>query len=433
MLGPVNLGGAKQRLLPERIPALFFGTAIFAHIFAWAALIPVADQWPTFAGGPGPVLAAVHILTLGVFLCTAMGASLQMLPVILAQPATNGRVCYAIFATLTAGAVLLVSGFAAIDTTLIAAGAVLLLAAVLIYGIAMARMLRAAAAAPLLRRHMVAALAALAAAVVLALALTANYRLGILPDHGRLALAHATLAGFGFMGMMALGLSLVLVPMFAIAESPPETMVARAFAIIVGALVLAVAGELADWAPVTALAALVGVAGAAVHIRAMALSVGRRMRRRLGPEFILIFAAWSFLPLALVLAAALALGLLPPQGAPLLIAVTLHGWLLSLLTGVLQRVLPFLASMQIARLKARPLAPAKLVSEAVLKAHLYGHLVAVAALALGTLLALPALVATAGFAGTVAAGAFAWFAVTVLHRTRTHLKTYPAGWKEGTA
>ena len=80
MLAPVALGGAKQRLLPERIPALFFGTAVLAHIIAWAALIIIAPEWPWYAGGPGPVLAAIHVLTLGVLLCTAIGASLQMLP-----------------------------------------------------------------------------------------------------------------------------------------------------------------------------------------------------------------------------------------------------------------------------------------------------------------------------------------------------------------
>lgn len=430
MLSPVNLGGAKQRLLPERIPALFFGTAVFAHILAWAALIVVADGWSLYAGGPGPVLAAVHMLTLGVLVCTAIGASLQMLPVILARPAAGERTCLGIFWALTAGASLLVWGFAAVDAAPIAGGAALLLIAVLLYGRELLRLLTAGGGAPVLRRHVLAALISLAAAVIAALALAANYAFGFLPDHGRLALAHATLAAFGFMGMLVLGLSQVLIPMFAVAEPPPDRPLALAFGLAVSALALAVAGELSGFSLITAAASLLALGAAAVHIRAMMRAVAGRMRRRLGPEFVLIYASWVLLPLTLLIAGLLVLGLMPLQGGPLLMTTLLYGWLLSLLTGVLQRVLPFLASMQVARLKARPLPPAKLVTGTPLKVHLCGHLVGVSTLALGTVLAAPKLIAAAGAVGAVGAAAFAWFALTVLVRTRAHLKAYPAGWRE---
>jgi hypothetical protein len=429
MLAPVNLGGAKQRLLPERIPALFFGTAVLAHILAWAALIIVADEWAWYAGGPGPVLAAVHVLTLGVLVCTAMGASLQMLPVILARSAAGERICLGIFWALTAGAGGLIAGFATIDAVVIAGGAVLLLIAILLYGRELRRLLEADGA-PVLRHHVATALISLVAAVLLALALAANYALGFLPDHGRLALAHATLAAFGFMGMLALGLSQVLIPMFAVAEPPPDPPLALAFKLAAVALALAVAGELSGVLLITAAASLLGLGAAITHIRAMIRAVAGRMRRRLGPEFVLVYVSWGSLPLGLVIAGLLSLGLLPPQGGPLVITLLLYGWLLSLLTGVLQRVLPFLASMQVARLKARPLAPSKLVTDGPLKVHLCGHLIAVSALAAGTLLAAPALVAAAGAIGAAGACAFAWFALTVLLRTRAHLKAYPAGWKE---
>jgi hypothetical protein len=425
----VNLGGAKQRLLPERIPALFFGTAVFAHIIAWAALIIVADDWPWYAGGPGPVLAAVHVLTLGVLVCTAFGASLQMLPVILARSAAGEGICLAMFGALAAGAGGLITGFATIDAAIVAGGAVLLLIAIVLYGRELRRFLRTDGA-PVLRHHVAVALFSLAAAVILALALAANYTLDFLPDHGRLALAHATLAAFGFMGMLALGLSQVLIPMFAVAEPPPDPPLALAFKLAASALALAVAGELSGLPLITAAACVIALGAAAAHIRAMIGAVAGRMRRRLGPEFVLVYVSWGSLPLGLVIGGLLSLGLMPRQGGPLLITILLYGWLLSLLTSVLQRVLPFLASMQVARLKARPLAPSKLVTDGPLKVHLCGHLIAVSALAVGTLLAAPVLVAAAGAVGAVGACAFAWFALTVLLRTRAHLKAYPAGWKE---
>ncbi len=429
MLSPVSLGGAKQRLLPERIAALFFGTAVLAHILAWAALIIVAADLPWFAGGPGPVLAAVHILTLGVLLCTAIGASLQMLPVILARPAASEAICFGLFWSLIGGACLLVAGFASIHTAVIACGAALLLAAVSLYGGELLRLLRTDDGTTLLRRYVAMALASLAAAVVLALALAGNYALDYLPDHGRLALAHATLAGFGFMGMLALGLSQILIPMFAVAEAPSDAALAPTLWMAMSALILAVAGEVSGLPLVTAGASISALVGAAWHIRAMRRAVAGRMRRRLGPEFVLIFVSWALLPIGLIVATALSLGLLPPQGGPLVMVIVLYGWLLSLLTGVLQRVLPFLASMQVARLKARPLAPTKLVTQNPLKVHLCGHLIGISALIAGTFFAVPELIATAGVVGAIGAIAFAWFAITVLRRTRTHLKTYPAGWK----
>jgi hypothetical protein len=190
---------------------------------------------------------------------------------------------------------------------------------------------------------------------------------------------------------------------------------------------LGLLGVLSGFGVVTAAAAVLGLGRVAQHLRVMIGIVAARMRKRLGPEFLLIRASWALLPASLMIAAALSLGLLPSNYAPLLIAVALYGWLLSLLTGVLQRILPFLASMQVARLQAQPVAPTKLVSETSLVIHRYGHFGGLAGLAAGTVLAMPEIIATAGVVGMIGALAFAWFAVTVLRRTRKHLRAQPAG------
>lgn len=425
MLSPISLAGAKQLLLAEYIPALFFGTAVLAHILAWAGLGLVAADLPSFAGGPGPALAAVHGLTLGVLLCTAIGASLQMLPVALGRPAPAERTCLTIFAALAAGAVLLIAGFASADATLLAAGALCLIVAVGLYVHAIACLLRGTKGT--LRPVVLAAIVALTGAVVLAVILAGNYHLGFLPDHGALAAAHAILAGFGFMGLMVLGLSQILIPMFAVAEPPAEAPLRRAWHLAVAGLTVALAGLLADLQPLSAGGAGLGLVAAAQHVHTMQGVVAKRLRRRLGPEFVLIGASWVFLPLSLIAAGALSLDLLPAQGGALVVILALYGWLLSLLTGVLQRVLPFLASMQAARLQARPLAPGKLVDERGLKLHLYGHFAGLAALIVGTSVALPGLIVAGAAAGTIGALAFAWFAATVLHRTRNHLRAQSAG------
>ena len=56
----------------QRVAAL-----LLALLAAWRA----AADWPGFAGGLGWPLAALHLVTLGVLAMTAIGASLQLLPV----------------------------------------------------------------------------------------------------------------------------------------------------------------------------------------------------------------------------------------------------------------------------------------------------------------------------------------------------------------
>ncbi|MBK8211533.1 MAG: hypothetical protein IPK78_17865 [Rhodospirillales bacterium] len=119
----VPLGGAQRRLLPEAIPSLFFGTAIAAHVLAWAGLIPVAHELPGFTGGPGPVLAVFHTLTIGVLICTAIGASLQMLPVAFGRPAPRQVTCIVVYCALLAGIVLLVTGLGVNDAMISGAAA----------------------------------------------------------------------------------------------------------------------------------------------------------------------------------------------------------------------------------------------------------------------------------------------------------------------
>ena len=66
------LGSASERLLPLSLPFRFFGAAIVFHIATWAMLAAAAGEVAEYRGGGGPVLAAIHLLTLGVFAMTAM-------------------------------------------------------------------------------------------------------------------------------------------------------------------------------------------------------------------------------------------------------------------------------------------------------------------------------------------------------------------------
>ncbi|MFO1112806.1 MAG: hypothetical protein U1E33_04970 [Rhodospirillales bacterium] len=423
MPGAVDLGGASQRLLPEHIPLRFFGAAIVAHIIAWLGLALCADQVADFAGGPGPVVATVHVLTLGVLVLTAMGASLQMLPVALGQPIPPARGCTAVFWLTLAGAAGLIGGVATFSRPAIMGGAAAAGSGLMAYAVILRGIVRKARQPRAVLLHVRAALVALVLAVALALLLSFDDAAFILPDHGRIAGAHLLLAAFGFMGMLALGLSYVLIPMFAMGEAPGGWPADLSFAIAVAAVAAGACGALVGQRWIIAAAAVGGLAGCGLHVGLMARAVARRMRRKLGREFVLIRASWALLLAALALGLGLALELLPSTGTgtALFGFLLVFGWLLTLLTGVLQRILPFLASMHTARSSGRAIAPTKLIHDLPLTLHRYCHLAALALVASGIALDVPGVIATGAAVGVGGAIAFAWFAGTVLHRTRAHL------------
>ena len=80
-IGASFLGGAKSRLLPPSIPFRFFSAAAVFHVFMWLGLLVAADEAVSFRGGLGPALSVIHLLALGVLVTTAIGASVQLLPV----------------------------------------------------------------------------------------------------------------------------------------------------------------------------------------------------------------------------------------------------------------------------------------------------------------------------------------------------------------
>jgi hypothetical protein len=91
-------------------------------------------------------------------------------------------------------------------------------------------------------------------------------------------------------------------------------------------------------------------------------------------------------------------------------------WLLSLLLGMLQRIVPFLAAMHAGGSGRRARTPSSLTHEGALRVHFACHAAALALLGLAALLDNAWLVRAGAAAGAVGAGAFAWFFVAVLRR-----------------
>lgn len=415
-LGATFLGGAQSRLLPPSLPFRFFIAGIVFHVLMWGALIFAARDVPAFAGGVGPALAALHLLTLGVFGSVAIGAALQMLPVATRRPMPTSWPVRLAFWLFVPGVVLLVHGMAVYSVGLMEAGATLAGAALLLLAILLADNLRRAKDLPLVAAYGWLAVISLILLVLFGVILVFDFDLGLLGDHAAFGLAHLVLAVFGFMGMLAIGFSHVLVPMFSLAPAPPGTAGRYGVAAWSAALLAAFIGALVASRLLFALGILLALAGAGVYLWTMAWLWRRRLRKRLGLSFLLARVAWVLLPVSLLAGLAATFGLAGPRGFALAGFLALWGWLLTFLMAILQRIMPFLASMHAAKVKGKPPLLSELTAETPLRIHAAGHFTALALVAAGIAADLPLLIRIGAAAGLVGAVAFAVFAVPILRR-----------------
>ncbi len=413
--------GARSRLLPPSSPFRFFGAAVVLHALAWLVVAVGAEAVPGFMGGAGWVAGGLHFITLGVLAATAMGASYQLLPVATRAPMASVRACRASFWLLVPGVMFLAHGLARFEPWALHLGATAAIAALAVYLVLIADNLRRVDDMPGVTRHAWVALAALLGLLVLGGLLAADLTAAFLPDRLGTAAAHAILAGYGFMGMLVLGFSHVLMPMFVLSQWPKTRLDNVSAALGAAGLAVAAVGALAGLGWLLLLGGALGLGAAAAHLRVMALVMKSRMKRNLGDSFILVRIAWAMLPASIVVGMAAAAGIAPAVTVPLWGFLLIFGWLLTFLMGVLQRIIPFLASMHSVQPGVTPVLVSNLTADKLLRVHLVAHLAALALVAAGIVTGIGVLVLVGALAGLVGAVAFAVFAVEVWRRLNRHL------------
>jgi hypothetical protein len=422
MLAARLIRGAGGRLLPPSVPLRFFAMAVLSHVAFWAALLATSGQLAGFRGGLAPLLAAVHLLTIGVLLCVAIGAAVQILPVVTRQPLVTVWPIRFLFWLLLAGLVLLVIGFGAVRPDLTSIGGGVVAAGVCLLAAMLADNLRRAKDPLIVVAYGWAALAALVVTVLLGVALTIDLRWGGVVDRRAVALAHLILGGFGGMGLFALGFSHVLVPMFTLAAVPDRRLAWAGFTAATLAVTFGAAGALGRSLALLSVAVGLGLVAAGIHLRLMHQALRSGMVQRLGLSFVLVRTAWVLLP------AALGSGLLSlilgnsPVGPVQFGILLFAGWLLTFLLGILQRILPMLVSMHVGPGSGlgQVLAGGGL-RRASLRLHVGCHALALAGVIAGSVTnrALPVQAGSA--VGLVGALAYAVFSFNVLRRLRTEL------------
>ena len=309
---------------------------------------------------------------------------------------------------------------------LLAVGATAVVLALVAYALLLARNLVGARGMPAVVAHGWVAVVSLAVVLATAAALALPY-LGIVWLDRSAALAlHVAFAAYGFMGMLSLGLSYILVPMFALANAPDDRRAIASCALAAVALVFAGVAAFDVVPRVLRLVALASAAAAvSVHYALMRKALREGMRRELGRSFTLVRLAWVLLAASLVAAFLVTIDA-PIDGIATLFGVVLiAGWLLTFLLGVLQRIGPFLASMHAPPGQRRPPTPSTLTDDRPLAVHHACHAVALAGLAVAILVGSPSIAAASAGVGALGAVAYAAFFATIGLRMARHLRATP--------
>ncbi len=404
------LGGASGRLLQASIPFRFFAAAVVFHLLAWLALAWAGPDIMDFVGGLGWPLAGLHLLTLGVLVMTALGASLQLLPVATRQPVMSQHWPYQLLWVLyTLGVVAVVSGMALWLPAVLWFGALAVTLALLLYLGLLALNLRGARGMPLVVVHGWAASLSLLVLLASALSLAGLYSGIILIDRSAGIGLHVTFAAYGFMGMLVMGFSYILVPMFALADNPAPAWSHLSLGLALFAALVALLVLLDLVAPILFRVAIIAAAVAfLIHVALMERALRTGMRRNLGTSFVLVRLGWACLAASFALALALEMEL-GVHHAMVLFGVLLIGGLLTLLMGVLSRIVPFLAAMHAGAGMRRPPTPSNMTVQWPLDIHLYCHCTALTLMLVGVYLDSVWLLRGGTLAGIMGASAYCVF------------------------
>ncbi|PCJ43294.1 MAG: hypothetical protein COA81_04440 [Alphaproteobacteria bacterium] len=409
MIGTRFLSGASGRLLPPSIPFRFFMAALVFYLLFWVALFFNAEDLTSYMIGSGPVLAMIHMATLGVLTMTVIGASLQLLSVATRKAFTGFWVCRLLSWIYIPGFMLLTYAMFASWHMGMMVGAVIAGIGLLIFFYLIIDNIRGVKGMGAIMAHCWAAMLSLLGLVLLGILLIIDMEHGIIEDHLTIALSHFILAVFGFMSLLAMGFSYILVPMFALAPAPPEKLGRLSIACNMVAIIMILTGINTHLLVVSLVGAVLAMAGVGCYLYGMAGTYRARMRKRLGVPFLLIRAGWVMLLLTIIWGVAGLMDYWPENGHTLFAVWAILGWLLTFLTGILQRIIPFLSSMHTSGSGGIPMLASAMADERFLVVNAVGHLGGLFFVALGVILDMGMVIKIGAGAGFIGAAALLYY------------------------
>jgi hypothetical protein len=329
------------------LPLSYLAVAVTAFLLAALGVPWLAPELAGHYYQPR-VVALTHVVTLGWITLTIMGASYQLIPVVLERPIWSARLARWQLAALAIGISGMVGHFFIREWTgfLWAAGLVALGTAAHLVNVGLS--LCGLTRWTLTARLMVVALGGLGLTAVFGLLLGADRLWKILPgDFFSMLHAHFHLALLGWVAPMVLGVAARVYPMFLLTREPggwPRSVQFWGLVLGVSGLVLGLLVQPALAGP-AAVAVATAVAG---HLWWVIRIAHDRRRPALdwGLRFVLTGAA--FLAPATALGLAFALGLLHgPRPALAYAVVTLGGWVSLTIAGMMLKIVPFLVWLRV--------------------------------------------------------------------------------------
>lgn len=322
-----------------RLPLWHMGTGIVAALLGGLALLAWGPALLAHPLGNPPTLAVTHLFTLGWLAMTIMGATYQLVPVVLEVPLASQRLARASYPLLVGGVLAMVAGFWLVRTGLLVGGSAAAALALMAYAVQIAVTAGRARTARSTRGFFILASAYLLGVAVLGILLATDWRWGFaLPD---LVPTHLLFALAGWVTLLAMGVSYHLTPMFALSHDAHADGASVVLGCFAGGTLLLVAGSALGWPPAwVAAAALLPLGAVAVFLRDQ-VRLLRARRRALDVGLRLVAAGFAYLALTAVVVW-LDLAGLVHIGHGALVVLALVGWLGCLVGGQTYKIVPFL-------------------------------------------------------------------------------------------
>lgn len=336
---PPGGGRAPSAALPLR----YLVTAIAGFVLAAAGVPWLAGELAGHYYHPR-ILALTHTVTLGWVTLTIMGASYQLIPIVLERPVWSERLARWQFGLFAVGVVGVVGHFFLGEWSGLVWAAGLIGAGVAAHLVNAALSVRGLARWTFTARMVALGLAGLGSTAVFGLALGLDKVVRFLPGALFPNLhAHVHLAMLGWVLPMVVGVAARVYPMFLLAREPGGWPGHVQFLGLALGVPVVVTGILAQSRVATGLGAAAVAAAIAAHLAWIAGMARERKRPALdwGLRFVLTGAA--FLVPSTALGLGFALGVVAGPRAALAYGVlALGGWVSLTIAGMLLKIVPFL-------------------------------------------------------------------------------------------
>ncbi|MDD4930072.1 MAG: hypothetical protein PHP85_12470 [Gallionella sp.] len=351
------------------VPLRFF---VIAPLFLiLAAFILATNSVNPFADAHSPaLLAATHCITLGFMAFIMFGAMQQILPVMIGSP-MPGMARFSLLPLLT-GTLSLAGGFVLTNPALLNLACVLLGLAFLLFIAASLISLIRAPAKNASRVAILLSVLTLAMAVTLGIWLARGYATGLPLDYPNIASLHIKMALGGWVMLLIVGVSYQVVPMFQLTANYPKWLSDNLAPTLFIALLLSLASTLSDATTLQALAegVLCALAGCFAFVT---LRLQSRRRRRVADATLNFFRLGM---IALLCAAGFLLSaFFSGQLRTLSLIIFILGFALSVMLGMLYKIVPFLVWFHLFRGGMKKGVPnmKEIIPESLMRGHFWLH------------------------------------------------------------